>query len=99
MDLRPLELSGRNDACGLSRIADTKLDLNKTVLAKTRTDRQRDAGMDDLEMGHLDTLAAACNLEPSRLRGRAQLSAKRCAGLGGRNDDDGSLNLKHRNPQ
>src|ERR1700722_7614328 len=51
--------------------------------------------MDDLEMRHLDALAAAGDLQPRRQCGRAKLNAERRTGLSGRNNDDGSLNLKH----
>ena len=47
-------------------------------------------------MRHLDALAATRDLAPSGEGGRAKLHAKRGAGLGGRNNDDGNLNLKHR---
>jgi hypothetical protein len=53
--------------------------------------------MDDLKMRHLDALAATRDLTPSCERGGAKLNAERDAGLGGRDNDDGGLNLKHRN--
>ena len=39
--------------------------------------------------------AAAGDLAPGRQRGRAELNAERRPGFGGRNDEDGSLNLEH----
>ena len=51
-----------------------------------------------LEMRHLESLATAGEFAPGRQRGRAKLGAECRAGFGGRNDDDGSLDLKHGKP-
>jgi hypothetical protein len=91
------QLLGGDDARSLLGVAETKFDLDEPILAKVRAHRQRHARVDDLEMRHLDALAATRDLAPSRECGGAKLNAERSTGLSGRDNDDGSLNLKHRN--
>jgi hypothetical protein len=97
MGFRPLEFCGRNNACGLPGVAETEFNLDEPILAQARAHRQRHARMDDLEMRHLDALAATRDLAPGRERGGAKLGAERGTGLGSRDNDDGGLKLKHRN--
>jgi hypothetical protein len=86
-----------NNSGGLPWITDAKTDFDKAVAPNARAHRERDAGVEDLEVGHLETLAAARDLAPSRQGSRTELNAERRASLGRRNNDDGSLNLEHRN--
>jgi hypothetical protein len=80
---------------GNLRVAEAEADLDEAVAPQARADGQRHPLVDDLEMRHLQPLATAGKLAPGRQRGRAKLNAERRAGLDGRNDDDGSLDLEH----
>jgi hypothetical protein len=91
------ELGRRNDPRRLPWITDTKADFDKAIAPDARAHGQRDARVDDLEMRHFDTLAAPGDFAPRRQSGRAKLNAERSTSLGGRNNDNGSLNLEHRN--
>jgi hypothetical protein len=91
------ELGRRDDPGRLPGITDTKADFDKAVAQDARAHGQRHAGMDDLEIRHLNTLAATRYLTPGRQGSGTELNAERGTGLGGWDDDDGSLNLEHRN--
>lgn len=95
--LGPAELRRRDDPRRLPRIAEAEFDLDEPVTAEARAHRQRHAAVDDLEVRHLDSLATTGDLSPRRQRGGLDLDTKRSTGLSGRNNDNGSLNLEHRN--
>jgi len=95
--LRLAQLGRRNHTRRLPRITDTKADFDKAIAADARAHGERDARVDDLEIRHFDTLAAAGNFTPGRESSRAKLDPERSTSLGGWNNDDGSLNLEHRN--
>ena len=77
--------------------AETEFDLDESVAAQAGAHRQRDAGVDDLEVRHLDPLTTTADLSPSRQGSRTELDAECGSGFGRRNNDDGRLNLEHRN--
>jgi len=91
------ELGCRNNSRGLPWITDAKTDFDKAVAPNARAHRERDSGVDDLEVGHFETLAAPRDLAPSRQGSGTELNAERRASLSRRNNDDRSLNLEHRN--
>lgn len=76
------ELRRRDNPGRLSRITDTKANLDKAIAPDTRTHSQRHAGVDDLEMGHFDTLTATRNLAPSCQSSGAELGAARASADG-----------------
>ena len=86
---------GRDHPRGLTRVAEADLNFDESIGAQARAHREGHAGMDDLEVRHLESLAATGDFAPGGEAGRAKLDAEGRAGLGGRNDDDGGLNLKH----
>ena len=92
--LGPTELRRGDDAGGLTGIAQPELDGDEPVRAEAGADGEGDAGEAELEMGELQSLAAAGDLLPGGAAGGAELVAQRLPGLGGGVDGDGGKNLE-----
>ena len=91
----PAILGRGDDPASLARVAQADLYGDKAVRAKAGADGEGDAGKAELEMGELQSLAAAGDLPPGGAPGGAKLGPQRLPGLGGGVDGDGGKNLEH----
>lgn len=71
------ELGSGYDPRRLPGITETEPDLDEAIAADARAHRQRHARMDDLEIRHLDALAATRDLTPGGESSGAKLGAQR----------------------
>jgi hypothetical protein len=95
LGFRFTQLGRGDDPRGLPWVSKAEFDHDEPILAQARTYRERHALENDLEMGQLQPLAEAGKRTPGRKPSLALPVAKGRAGLGGENEDDGSLETKH----